>query len=238
MLFDLRGRGRRRTIQGIYLFLAVLMGGGLIFFGVGGTGVGLFNSDNNNGSSSNVSDVPLKQAEQAVKAHPNSAAAWANLARRRFQTADYDSNTHVFTKPVQLQQVAAAYQRYAKLETGKRNPALLQQMITVYGETGLQQYDKAVPVAEALAGAQPKNVAAYEQLAIYAQVAGQQRKADLAKQKAVSLVDGRAARKNVTQAIKGQVQLIQQIQAQEAQQSSGGSSGGSGGGSISPSPGG
>ena len=33
MLFDLRGRGRRRTIQVIYLGLAVLMGGGLVLFG-------------------------------------------------------------------------------------------------------------------------------------------------------------------------------------------------------------
>ena len=35
MLFDLRGRGRRRTVQAIYLGLAILLGGGLIFFGVG-----------------------------------------------------------------------------------------------------------------------------------------------------------------------------------------------------------
>ena len=34
MLFDLRGR-RRRAVQGTYLMLAVLMGGGLVLFGVG-----------------------------------------------------------------------------------------------------------------------------------------------------------------------------------------------------------
>ena len=37
MLFDLRARGRRRAIKVIYLFLALLMGGGLIFFGIGGS---------------------------------------------------------------------------------------------------------------------------------------------------------------------------------------------------------
>ena len=37
MLFDLRGRGRRRTVQTIYLTLAVLMGGGLVLFGIGGS---------------------------------------------------------------------------------------------------------------------------------------------------------------------------------------------------------
>ena len=36
MLFDLRGRGRRRTVQAVYLTLAILLGGGLVLFGVGG----------------------------------------------------------------------------------------------------------------------------------------------------------------------------------------------------------
>ena len=45
MLFDLRGRGRRRFVQGIYLGLAILMGGGLILFGVGaGTNGGLLDA--------------------------------------------------------------------------------------------------------------------------------------------------------------------------------------------------
>ena len=33
MLFDLRGR-RRRAVQATYLTLAILMGGGLVFFGI------------------------------------------------------------------------------------------------------------------------------------------------------------------------------------------------------------
>ena len=37
MLFDLRGRGRRRTVQTIYLTLAILLGGGLVLFGIGGS---------------------------------------------------------------------------------------------------------------------------------------------------------------------------------------------------------
>ena len=36
MLFDLRGR-RRRAVQGTYLMLALLMGGGLVLFGIGGS---------------------------------------------------------------------------------------------------------------------------------------------------------------------------------------------------------
>ena len=38
MLFDLRGRGRRRTVKVVYVTLALLMGGGLVLFGIGGDG--------------------------------------------------------------------------------------------------------------------------------------------------------------------------------------------------------
>ena len=38
MLFDLRGRGRRRTVKVVYITLAFLMGGGLVLFGIGGGG--------------------------------------------------------------------------------------------------------------------------------------------------------------------------------------------------------
>jgi hypothetical protein len=48
MLFDLRGRHRRRAVKVLYVGLALLIGGGLILFGVGaGTGGGgLLNASN------------------------------------------------------------------------------------------------------------------------------------------------------------------------------------------------
>ncbi len=80
MLFDLRSRGRRRTVQAVYLGLAVLMGGGLILFGVGaGNGFGgILNAFTGNGSGNNQKQVVSQQEKQAlaaVKANPNSAAA-------------------------------------------------------------------------------------------------------------------------------------------------------------------
>jgi len=228
MLFDLRGRGRRRTIQVIYLFLAVLIGGGLVFFGVGGTGVGLFNNDDNQGQSSSISNDALKNAEKQVKTQPQNAVAWANLARRRFQSADYDSNNKIFTDQAQLRQVSAAYLRYRHLLGEKKGPdaSLLQQMITVYGETGLADFANAAKVADDLSAAQPKNITAFEQLAIYAKVAGQSRQADLAQQKAISLADGKQAAKQIEQVIKQQTQLIQAAQQQAAGAASGAASGG------------
>ena len=51
MLFDLRAGGRRRLVQVVYLFLAILLGGGLVLFGVGGaTSGGLFDAFRENSS--------------------------------------------------------------------------------------------------------------------------------------------------------------------------------------------
>src|SRR5437588_1608357 len=105
MLFDLRSRGRRRTVQGVYLTLALLMGGGLVLFGVGaGNGLGgLLNAFTGNGSGSNQNQVVSAQEKTAlkeVKAHPNSATAWSDLIQARWSSAtdaDYNQATQRFT---------------------------------------------------------------------------------------------------------------------------------------------
>ena len=70
MLFDLRSRGRRRTVQAVYLGLALLMGGGLVLFGVGaGNGLGgLLNAFTGNGSSPARRPVVSQQEKAALKA--------------------------------------------------------------------------------------------------------------------------------------------------------------------------
>ena len=70
MLFDLRSRGRRRTVQGVYLGLAVLMFLGLVLFGVGaGNGIGgLLNAFTGQGSSSAQKQVVSQQEKDALRA--------------------------------------------------------------------------------------------------------------------------------------------------------------------------
>src|SRR6266480_2948522 len=92
MLFDLRGRGRRRTVQAIYLTLAVLMGGGLIFFGVGGNvGGGLFDALGLRGGGGGGGGSSLEKIEKRdvkkVTVNPENVTAWADLARIRYQIA-------------------------------------------------------------------------------------------------------------------------------------------------------
>jgi len=53
VLFDLKGR-RRRVVQATYLLLAILMGGGLVLFGIGGdVSGGLFDAFKDQSSSGN-----------------------------------------------------------------------------------------------------------------------------------------------------------------------------------------
>src|SRR5919199_4726448 len=125
MLFDLRGRGRRRTVQVIYLSLAILMGGGLVLFGIGGaTSGGLIDAIQGNSGSTNANDVFEKRVEaldKRVQANPNDARAWAQLAGLRFQVAttgaNYDQTNGLYTTKgkAELRRAAAAWQRYLAL---------------------------------------------------------------------------------------------------------------------------
>src|SRR5438045_9115123 len=87
MLFDLQGK-RRRMVQATYLILAVLMGGGLVLFGVGSGNIsgGLFdaltgkNSNSSTGGNSFV-EKRIKRDQRAVALNPNNTAALGDLVR-------------------------------------------------------------------------------------------------------------------------------------------------------------
>jgi uncharacterized protein YeaO (DUF488 family) len=123
MLFDLRSKGRRRTMQVIYIGLAVLMAAGLVLFGVGtGTGGGgLFGGLVGSGSSGNQNSAvsnTAKKAQQAVDKAPNDPDAWAKLITARWELAQSTgTNNAGFTQfgKQQLQQVTKDYEQYAKL---------------------------------------------------------------------------------------------------------------------------
>ena len=80
MLFDLRSRGRRRTVQAVYLGLALLMGGGLVLFGVGaGNGFGgILNAFTGNGSGGSQKQV-ISSAEKTALRQTCLGCAWKGL---------------------------------------------------------------------------------------------------------------------------------------------------------------
>jgi tetratricopeptide (TPR) repeat protein len=196
MLFDLRGRGRRRAVQAIYLGLAILMGGGLVLFGVGGaTSGGLLDAFKADSGSTSVSDVFQKRvdrAEAAVKARPADPKAWAELTRVRYQQAGtgdgFDQNNGVFTDKGkdELRQTEAAYNKYVSL-TKKPDDTVASLMVQAFGQAGLNEPDKAVSAMEVVVDNREPTGPLYVQLAALAYEAGQTRKAELASKKAIEL---------------------------------------------------
>src|SRR5919202_6468255 len=127
MLFDLRGRGRRRTVKIVYITLAFLMGGGLVLFGIGGSvSGGLIDAitESNGGGSTGTERFVQREraAARRADANPKDAAAWAELARTRVQNAgvgdNYDPSTNKFTESgkAKLRQADAAWKRYLALD--------------------------------------------------------------------------------------------------------------------------
>jgi len=222
MLFDLRGRGRRRTVQVVYLGLALLMGGGLVLLGVGGgtNGGGLLDAFTNGSSapSTGIFGTRRKAAEKRVQADRRNPAAWAALARARYQEASaaggVDQNTGVFTAEgkAQLRQADRAWKEYLKLNPPALDATVAVIMAQVYGPAGLNRPGDAVAAQEVVADRR-NDVGSYLQLAGYAYAAGQTRKGDLAGEKATSL-----ATKDQREQIKAQVDSLKSQAAQAAAQ--------------------
>ncbi len=199
MLFDLRGRGRRRTIQTIYLFLAILLGGGLVFFGIGGGAGsgGLLNAVGQNGSSSSTSDIfngNVKAAEKKVATRPRDPAAWAALAHARYQVAgnpgaNFDQSTGTFTSAGKavLVQVKAAWDHYLSLKPKTPSADTAKEMVQVLGPGGLKALPAAVAAEEIVVAQNSTSASEYVRLALLAYLAGQTRKGDLASAQAISL---------------------------------------------------
>ncbi|MDQ3631866.1 MAG: hypothetical protein M3417_11485 [Actinomycetota bacterium] len=222
MLFDLRGRGRRRTVQVIYLGLAVIMGGGLVLLGVGSnqSGGGLLDAFTNGSSApdTGIFGDRREAAEQRVKANRQDAKAWAALARARYQEASagggVDPATGVFTEEgkKQLREADRAWQQYLELDPPQLDATVAVIMAQVYGPAGLNRPDEAVGAQEVVADRR-EDVGSYLQLAGYAYAAKQTRKGDLAGDKAIAL-----ATKDQKEQIKSQVEGLKSQAAQAAVQ--------------------
>ena len=129
MLFDLQGK-RKRFIQAIYLTLAILMGGGLIFFGIGGnTSGGLFDafSDDAGSATDPIYDEQIQEAQASLTENPNDPQALVELARAEFlsaqsavETNEQGAETVSEETLVGYGEATAVWERY--LETKPKNP--------------------------------------------------------------------------------------------------------------------
>ena len=212
MLFDLRGAGRRRTVKVVYITLAFLMGGGLVLFGIGGdVSGGLVDAITERGSTDDGSDRFRDQEQAALKrtqANPQDAPAYAALARARFQLAgigeNFDQEKGTFTAKgrAKLESAGAAWERYLALEPEKPDDRVASLMVQAFG--ALNQPAKAAAAQEVITDARP-TASTFSQLAIFAYQAGQTRKGDLAKNKALELTDP-----DMREALRGQLESAKQ----------------------------
>ncbi|MCP9489721.1 MAG: hypothetical protein MSC31_07570 [Solirubrobacteraceae bacterium MAG38_C4-C5] len=238
MLFDLRARGRKRTIQVIYLGLAILMGGGLVLFGIGGEVQGglfdAFSEDSEGGDVSEQIQEQLDAVEQRVAENPQDAAALGELARLRFQAADIDQETGAFTEQGmgQLRQSERAWDRYLALDPPEPDADVAAVMAQALGPDGLGELEKAVNALQIVAEEQ-RTAPIYAQLAALAYQAGNDRTGDLAQEEALDLADSEEQREQITQAIEA-AQAQAELEAQQQQQQQGG--GGGAGGPAPPTP--
>jgi tetratricopeptide (TPR) repeat protein len=205
MLFDLRGRGRRRTVQVIYLGLAIILGGGLVLFGVG-TGSGNGGLLNAFGGGSNNQTSLINSAEKTAlkrtQKNPSDPAAWAALETARYQNASssgFNTSTGTYTTAgkKELANAAVAWQKYLALSKTPSNDLAIFAG-NAYGALG--QYANAAAAWEAATESDASSVKSFECLAMTAYAAQQTRKGDLAAAKAASLVP-KASRKTLTSQI-------------------------------------
>jgi len=205
MLFDLRGGHRRRAVKAIYVGLALLIGGGLILFGVGaGTGGGgLLNAATENEGSGGASFASeIKKYEKQTRKQPANVVAWERLTKAQL----HESGGEAYVNPQTgaptskgrelFSQAARSWERYIALNPPKPSLELAKLMLRVYGAEGLNQPASAVQVLQLVVAAEPNNASYYAALAEYAYKAKNARVGDLAMEKAVKLAPA-ADRKRV-----------------------------------------
>jgi hypothetical protein len=217
MLFDLRGR-RRRAVQGTYLLLALLMGGGLVFFGVGSdVSGGLFDvfgdRGGGGGNGNEVIEKRVERLERRAAANPNDTAALQELVRDYYglATTQQESTTSGFPDDAkdELRKAGTAWQRYVARVEGDPSSSTATYALRVYEPGALNRPKEAQKAASIIAEAE-NDSASYLQLVGYASLAGDTRTADLATQKAVDL-----APKDQKKAVKQNAEQLKKSQQQQ-----------------------
>ena len=212
MLFDLQGK-RRRVVQATYLMLAVLMGGGLVLFGIGSDATGgladIFGGSSDGGSSDNQIEKRIDRNEdRAAQGGAAGERALGELVRDYYSLATNQVQPGATGFPEgardELEKAAGAYQRYLKAEPEKPDPATATYAVQIYDVTALNKPDEATKAASVVAESE-NDWPSYLRVVQYATLAGDTRTADLAGQKAIDL-----AKKGEKKEVRQQVKLAKQ----------------------------
>jgi hypothetical protein len=226
MLFDLQGK-RRRVVQATYLGLAVLMGGGLVLFGIGsGASGGVFDIfSDSNGGGNDVVEERIDKNEDRVAANPQAVAAHKELVRDYYSLAvaqASDQGTFPVDAQDELRKASSNWKAYVAAKKGEPDGSLARVALQVYDVSALNQPQEAVQVARIIAS-QGNDPGSYLQLAQYSMLAGDKRIEKLASGKAIDLAKNGEERKAVRAQLK---QIKAQVIAAQLQQQGAGQRGG------------
>ena len=220
MLFDLQGK-RRRVVQAVYLMLAILLGGGLLFFGIGGdVQGGLFDafSERSGNTGSNVVNDRIESNEEKVAKDPRNAQA------RKELTQDYYSKAA--SLPVgedgkvpaegrdELRKAHLNYQAFLALRQDSPDASLALVALNLYGPGGLNR-PKDLQEAARLRAQVENDSTSYLQLVDAATRAGDTRSANLAGSKVVDLAP-KGQKKQAKKAVEDTKKQAQAAATQEA----------------------
>lgn len=199
MLFDLRGRGRRRTVQAVFLGMALLFMLSFVGLGIGGGfgSGGILNAFTENSGSNSASFAgKVAAAQKRTQRHPSEAAAWAALAEAQLHQASEPEYITVAGEREQytskglklLTEVSSSWNTYLKLEPHHANAELAQKIASVYSEQGLSQPAEAVRALQIAIAGKPPSAGLYSELAVSAYEARHTSEGDLATGKALKLM--------------------------------------------------
>jgi hypothetical protein len=192
-----------------------------VLFGIGGeVSGGLVDAITERGGGGDDGSDRFRKQEQAalkrIQANAQDAPAWAALARARFQVAgvgeNFDPEKGTFTKEGRAKLVAAgdAWERYLALEPKQPDDRVASLMVQAYGV--LNEPANAATAQEVITEARP-TASTFAALATFAYQAGQTRKGDLAKDKALELTEP-----DMREALRGQLESAKQQAAGAAAQ--------------------
>jgi hypothetical protein len=198
MLFDLRSRGRRRTVQVVYVVLALIFLVGFLGFGVGGGfgGGGILENvfGGKEGSRASSYQSQISAAEQRIHKNPTDPEGWAKLADARLHEANgsefFDESTGKYTTAGKalLLKISADWNHYLSLNPPKPNMTVAQEMLRVYGPEGLNQPSANVQLLQQVViPGSPPSASWYGRLALFAYEAKNASLGDLASKKTLDL---------------------------------------------------
>lgn len=218
MLFDIQGK-RRRVVQATYLTLALLMGGGLVLFGIGGdVSGGLFDAfSDRGGSGSDLVEERVEKNEKRIERRPRDEEARKELVRDYYSlgfTENGDSRTISEDAKELLRKASVHWASYLEIEDGKPDAGLARVALQLYDPNALNEPQNALRAARILAE-QGKDPGSYLQLVQYALLANDERTQKLATQKALDLARNQQERKLVRDQLK---QIERTIVTQQIQQ--------------------